>query len=386
MEKRLIIIFIFMILIPFVSAGYIGITPAKHELYFEPFLEQTFTFNVFSSDNNRTNEIYTKGELAEYVNISKTSFIGSTSFTVVLKLPGQIEKPGRHRILIGARELSYDFNNSGQGVGGLAAIQAPIEIIVPYPGKYAEAEFVVKDTSEGSNATFNLQVHNLGKETIFFQPEIRIYQDKKPMAKKTFSYQVLESKKKYIVTDEIDTANLMPGQFDVIMSFDYGENITINRVFRIGTLLINITDYSHRFVKGEANKFYIEIENLWNQPIKNVYSEVSISDQGTIIKRFRLPFKNLEPWEKTNLSGLHDFTDLEPKKYVANIKVLYEGRTTSKLVAIYVENPNANYTLIIIGIIGAVLVLVILFLVIKVKVLKKNIKNAKTKKTKKNKK
>jgi len=382
MEKRLLCFLIVLILVPLVNASYIGISPAKHEIYFSPYLEKVFTFKVFSSDNDKENEIYVKGDLAEYVSVSRTSFKGSAEFDVIVRLPEKIEKPGKHRILIGARETAYDFDE-GRGIGGLAAIQAPIYVIVPYPGKYAEVSFIVRDASEGENVSFDLEVHNLGTESIFFQPEIKIYQKQKLMHEKLLDHKVLESTEKYSVTDTLHTEDFVQGQYDVVMRLDYGEEIVIKNFFRIGALFVNITDYSYKFIEDEANEFYVEVENLWNQPLKKVYSEVTITDQGNIVKKIRLPFTDLEPWEKTNLSGIYDFSDIRAKKYLGNIKVFFENKTNSKLVALYVKNPNLDYPLMLIAIVVLVLLVIIVFLIFKVKNLKKTSKNAKKNKIKK---
>jgi hypothetical protein len=386
MEKRLIVIIagIFLMLLPFVNAGYIGISPAKHEIYFEPYLERVFTFNVFSSSTNRENEIYVKGDLAEYVELSRTSFVKETSLDAILRLPGHIEKPGKHRILIGARETSFQFNETGQGIGGLAAIQAPIYVIVPYPGKYAEVKFIIFDVNEGENVSFRLEVHNLGNEKIFFRPEITVKKGEQELQKKVLDYQTLESKEKYNVEDTIDSGNLTPGEYGAILNFDYGKKVTIEKDFRIGTLYVNITDYSNRFIAETTNKFYVQVENLWNSPLRKVYSEVTITDKGNIIKKFRLPFIDLKPWEKANLTGLFDFSDVKAGKYIANIKVFYENKTTIKLANITFEKPGFNQTWIIVIIVVIVLLVVIIFLIIKVKKLKKP-KNEKTKKTRKKK-
>lgn len=331
-----------LFIIPLANAGSIGISPASFSFYFEPSFEKTLQFKAFNSNPLQESEIYVKGDFAEYVNVSIKNFTGYAIFNVTIKLPEKIEVPGVHRIIIGARETRINQSKMEGGVGASAAIQAPIDIIVPYPGKYAEAKFVMNDVSLNEDAPFELELNNLGSEVITFFVDIEVFFGADKIHNKSFVIDNIDPKTQYILKNFINSSNFSAGIYDVKVKVDYGKIININKVFRIGQLFINITDYSYIFIENDINPFYIEIESLWNLPIKNVYSEVIITQNGTILRKFRPSFVDVKPFQKVNLTSFFDATNISEGRYTANLNVYYEDKITQKLAAIYVNKVSEN--------------------------------------------
>ena len=141
MEKRgfLFWILFLVIVVSFFSntVSALGVRPAKIELNFQPGFERTFDFTVLSNSPDTKYELYVKGDLADYVTLDKSEVIGSQTFRATLKLPSVIDVPGKHRILVGVRQ-EYDEELVGTGIGTAVAIQAAIDVYVPYPGKYVD--------------------------------------------------------------------------------------------------------------------------------------------------------------------------------------------------------------------------------------------------------
>jgi len=377
-KKGLLILAFFLIIVSLLSlinAGSVGISPAKQEFYFEPGIEKTFTFKIIPANSEQITDLYVKGDLAEYVNLSKESVIGYDTFEVYIKLPNEIEIPGKHRILIGAKEY---VDETSLGVKGVVVVQAPIDILVPYPGKYAEASFKISDINEGEEAVFELEIFNFGTENIFPNSKIDIYEDEertKKIKTKIIKPQEIKSKERILIIDIINTSEFKPGPYFITVNIDYGKIIEIDDEFRIGTLLIKIIDYSNEFEERKINKFNIEIESLWNYEIKNVYGEVSVTDNGEIIDKFKTPIVNLNSWEKANLTGFFDASEVKEGEYIANLKIFYEDKNVYKLVTIYVIT-GFNSLLIIGGAAGIIFIIAILILIIcliiKIHKLKKN--------------
>ena len=378
----------------FVNAGSIGISPAKFKIYFEPNLEKTFKFTVGSFNPNQSIQIYVKGDLSQYVNLSRNFLIGRGIVEAYLKLPEKIDIPGTHRIIMGVIESSGN-ESSGQvvGVGGLASVQAPIDVVVPYPGKYVEAEFKINDINEGELAIFDLEIHNLGTLPVIAKSKIEIYENyedinktPKKLLTKNLESKKLKSKEKITITDFLETSKFNAGFYSIFVTIDYGKLISIEDNLKIGQLFIDILDYSYIFEKGKINKFYIETQNLWNSPLSNVYAEVTITINGTVLESFKTPTQNLDSWEIHNFTGFFDASNIDPGKYTANIQVFYENKSTSKLVAIYVKKPKQNplFIIIICLISGLILIMisVIIYLSIKIKKIKKIKKLGKLKKFK----
>ena len=88
-----------------------------------------------------------------------------------------------------------------------------------------------------------------------------------------------------------------------------------------------------------------------------------------MIGSFKTVSVETNPWEIKNITGYFDTTGLEPKRYTAKILISYDGKTTSKLVAIYINKPlvKTYQTYIIIAIITILIVIsAFIFLIWKV--------------------
>jgi len=376
--KRIIIFTSLISIIVFtntISAGGVSITPVHYEEFFEPGLEKSFEFQASNFDPTKGLNIYTKGDLAEYVNLSQTHFIGSGTFTATIKLPEKIEKPGTHKIFVGAIE---EMKEEGV-IGGVAAIQARIDILVPYPGKYAEATFKINNINKNEEAQYELKIQNLGTQEITLNPKIEIYKENKSniLISETLNETILKSKETLTIIKNLKTKNIPPGEYQAMATIDYGpKTIEINKTFLVGEFLVEVIDYDYLFEQGSINKFNIEIKNKWNTKINEVFAEVSITDQGKFITSFKTVSTSSEPWETQNLTGYLDATNLEAKRYTANIILSYDNKRTSKLVAIYINEPikEINYLLYSATIGGTLILIILIYLIIKIRKLKKLVK------------
>ncbi len=379
--------------INFVSAGSVGISPAKFDFFFEPNLEKTFTFTVYNSDSEKGVQLYVKGDLSEYVEVSKMTFEKyGGKFDVTIRLPNKIDKPGKHRILIGAAEYVNESEIRNSMVGGIVAIQVPIDIYVPYPGKYAEAKFVVDDIEQGEDLKFNLIIDNLGTEDISVNPFIEVFQDnnksENKIYDKTLELEHILSKESLTYKGVLEGSDFTSGKYFAIANINYGDLLRIQDEFRVGQLLVNITDYSYQFESEKINRFNIGVENLWNSKLEDVYAQVRVTNQGNKIDDFTTSSVSLAPWEKTNLTGFFDASNIEKGKYVANINVVYKNITTHKLVTIYVNNLANGFKwfgwmiagVIMFSVFIILVIAIIIYLIVKVKKLSQIIRIKKKKK------
>ncbi|MFA5061021.1 MAG: hypothetical protein WC494_01755 [Candidatus Pacearchaeota archaeon] len=374
MKKVILFIILIIFCSNFISSGSIGISPSSFRFFFEPGLEKTFNYGVTSSDPSQQIKIYVTGDLAEYVTISKDKFIGRGDFSVKIKLPSTIEKPGTHTILIGAIEDKEEMEGENI-IGGIAAVQARIDIIVPYPGIYLEHTFNIGNINEKEKAQTEIKLDNLGLENLSVKATIKIYDQNETevLINKEFEEIPLGSKESRVITEELDTEKFSPGEYKGILTLEYkGKTDKDSSQFKIGEFFIRIVDYSYLFEKGKINPFNIEVESKWNTKIDRVYATVSISDEGVILQRFETLSKELSPWEIKNLTGYIDATGLESKRYTASISVKYENSSTNKLVAIHIEEPSEKEVLpfIILGVVLLIALIAIILLTSKVRKLK----------------
>ncbi|MFA5258677.1 MAG: hypothetical protein WC979_05070 [Candidatus Pacearchaeota archaeon] len=371
MIKRLLFFLIVLLVIHSVNAGSIGMTPTGSKLFFEPNLEKTFSFRAMTPDPEQRIEMFVKGDLAQYATLSKNSSIGGGAFEVRIKLPEKIEIPGNHRLLVGAIE---SLNADGAGIGGLASIQVPIDVFVPYPGQYAEALFKLENVNKGNDSMYELSINNLGTQDLFVTATIDIYGEKikeNKVKSKFINIGIIKSKEVFNDAGFLNVSFLEPGIYPVLVTIDYGKKINLENELKIGYLFINLTDYSYIFETNKINKFNIEIENLWNSKISDVYSEVIITDEGVVLDTFTTPSYSIQPWQKVNLTGFFDATNLSEGKYIANIRIFYESQMSSKLVSIYLKSfSKNNLWLIIIGVITIIFIIslgIIIYLELKIK-------------------
>lgn len=376
-----IIIFLTLIIISaqLISAGGVGISPAYYKEFFESNLTKTFSFNSFSADPARGVNTYVKGDLAEYVTLSTDYMLGGGKFTATINLPNKIDKPGIHTILIGVIEST---ENVGGMIGGIAAIQGRIDILVPFPGRYAESAFVIGNINEGEDAKYKITVENLGSYDLKINSIIEIYKDNmtEKILTETLKESTLKPKGTLMIQSILPTQNLPPGEYQAVATIDWGKNDTINRIFRVGEFLIEILDYDYQFEQGRINPFNIQIQNKWNTKIDQVFASVSITDEGQVVGSFKTVSVDASPWEIKNITGYFDTATLETKRYIARILLSYREESTSKLVAIYI-NPSlkATYTkyIIIASTIIIIIIAMFTYLILKIRKLKR--KNEKKK-------
>jgi hypothetical protein len=376
-----------LFLLSFSSAGSVGISPASFKEYFEPNLEKTYSFRAYTANSNNVITLSLEGDLREFANLSKTTTSSEESFFVSLKLPPAFSKPGQHDLLVTATE---NVSETGAAtISGIAQIQARITILVPYPGKYIESDFDINDINENEDAIYELFINNLGTEAVTVDPEIIIHEGANGNIRLEEKLEriILETKSSTKIQGILNTSRFPAGTYNVTATL-YHYNITqFNETLRVGQKTLEIKDYNHQFIRGKISPFNILVQSKWNSIMDPVYAEVSITDNGRVVGRFRTISNTLEPWETKNLSGFFDASNLESKRYLANMEVHHEDLSVNKLVAIYVNEPpvSFDYRPIIISslsILGIFLIIILVLLIKRVNQLKSRIRGTKDEKGK----
>ena len=312
----------------------IGISPSKYTINFVPNFEGEFRFVVSDTDDTTNIKLSVDGDLAEYVTLSKdlVRHQDDHAFTAYLKLPPKVEKPGKNRILIRA-ELS-PTGAGGGGISAIGAVQAPIDVIVPYPGKYLDYSFTVRDVNEGEPVLFTLYITNLGTDTVNQVSVTFDVYDSENNKKDTLTTEkvALISKGSHGFERELNTLGYRPGSYKVIATIfhDDGEEV-IERTFRIGTLQVNIVNYTREFLVDTINRFELKADSKWNSLIEEVYANIDVSKNGVRINSFKTFEVSLNPWETKVLDGFYDTNGMELGEYDANITIYYEDKTATEL-------------------------------------------------------
>jgi|SRR3989344_60976 len=335
----------------------IGVSPAYYEVDFEPNLKHVFHFDFFTDDKYPL-ELYADGDLAEYVELSKKKFeSGGGDVNVLLTLPDEIDLPGVHTILIGARQKP----EKEEGFGIVGDIKGVIRVKVPYPGKYAAILLETKSTKAGEPAEFKVRVNNLGKEDITASTSIVVFDSlNQTVAFLSLSDAEIKTAGSNEFISYWNTSVEQAGLYTIKAITNYGGKIsaTDEKKLRLGELYLNILNNSDDFTRDTINKFEIEVESYWNDPIDNVFAEVSIPLYSI---KFLTPSASFKGFEKETLTGYFDTAGIseDVDEFKAKISVKYEGKVTEKIVTLRF-NREVNYMLYaaIAGIVIALIVLI----------------------------
>ena len=377
MKKTEVIIFVILIVfaLSWRVSAIVGVSPGGYEVDFQPGLKESYIFR-YSFDAGVHARVYAKGDLAEYVTLSTDSLVGGGTVIATLDLPGEVEVPGDHKLYIGAEQQA---DEQGGGVGIIGNVRGVILVKVPYPGKYASiADFHVTNANQGEPVNFTLYVNNLGKEAISVDAFVEIFD------KSDSSVEIIYLGGEQIPTTgsrkfhrQFPTTNYKPGDYKAraIVKYEGGE-LNMERIFRLGSLYVEIQNYTNEFTRDKLNSFDIDIESFWNDPIKNVYADVKIVNHDI---KFSTPSLDLKPWQKAKLTGFFDTSGIEEDKFQANITLHYSGRETSKIVDLRFKKET-NYVLYALVGGGIFVGIMIISLIISVIILLTRNKNGKHKK------
>ena len=337
-------------------SAYLGLTPALIEVDFKPGFKFFSGFSVLGAEANQKLKVYASGDFAEYVKFDKTELTGSESFTAYVELPEKAEKPGKNRLYIKVLEVKEE----GSGIGTRLEIGALILIKVPYPGKYAEIKsFSVNNANSKEPVSFSIEVESLGTEDIVTDASVEVYSDNKLIDEINFPVKIIKKQTSETFT-KINEKGYESGVYNATAIVNYENVIKAEKIFKIGTLFVDVINWSSQFLKGKINPFNIEIESKWNNDIENVYAEVNVTRDGKLADYFKTPSVKLNRWEKAILKGFFNAEELETGKYKADIKIFYEGEITEKNVNIEIINEKTQFIKIIAIIIGIVLAIVII--------------------------
>jgi hypothetical protein len=352
--KGVIFCIIFLIILSSLKVkAIVGVSPGIYEVDFEPGLKGRYAFD-FIFDEGVEAEIYTEGDLAQYVEIDRDSLVGEGLVISLMELPDTIDVPGPHKIFIGARQAT----GPGGSVGLVGNVRGIILVKVPYPGKYAELDvFETTNANQGEPINITLTVLNLGKESINADVFVEIYdEENESMGRIYLGSSFIETTKSYKFDKTVDTSGYKPGDYKIKAIVNYeGGVLEREKSFRLGALELKISNYTKEFERDKINPFEIEVESFWNNKIKDVYLDAQIIGYDI---SFLTPSAEVDRWQKVKFTGFFDTTGIKEKKFKANVTINYADKKTSKIVDLKFKSET-NYGLY--ALIGGGVFLVILF-------------------------
>ncbi len=362
-KRELVFVFIFILFLEGVSAS-LGVSPAMIDINFVPGSEYEFTFTIISDDPEKNIAVYAEGDLSEYVTLSRTELKGPGTVLVKLKLPQEIKVPGIHGISIGARERPTEEGF----ISAIIDIRAVIRIHVPYPGKYAEIRFDVEDGNLNDLIPIEVYVSNKGKESLDLNVGVEFFDDiGNRIQSMNFNPVKLESANENYFQKYLNTTGFKPGNYIAEASVYYGDIVKKNSSFRLGSLFVNVTNFTNQLPNEGIQKFLVDIESMWNGDLQGVYADINISNSTKSIE-FRTPSIDLERWSKKTLTGFIDTNDLSGV-YNTNITLYYFNEKSSTSGELRILNVNVKF---IVWMIGAIVSIVLVLIGLKMFVFGKN--------------
>lgn len=307
MKRGFVILFVLFCIVfySFSVSAAIGLSPAIRNVDFTPGLSFSVVYTVQEDYSDMEIEIYAKGDLAEYVSFDKTKLVGGGTFKASIALPEKIDIPGKHRIIIGTREKVSEESLIGTSL----TVEAVINVYVPYPGKYLEVSLnTAGDVNLGEDIKFISSINNLGKEDVLADINIDIYSASgEKIETLSIGEKPIKSQERKIYNTILKTTSYKPGPYKAELIVSYGNIARAETGFRIGSLFVNITNYTERLITGKINKFVVGIESQWNSKLDNIYAEINISGLNL---SFKSVSAELNPWERKDLEGYVDVGDV----------------------------------------------------------------------------
>ena len=308
----------------------LGVSPVSQSVDFSPGLDRSYKF-YFTGDADATYAVVAEGDFAQYTTITPVTLKGEGYVTVRLRLPREASVPGAHVIFIVARQKPPQAN---AGVTLLGAVKSTVVVHVPYPGKYATLTFEASNAKAGEPVPFSLKVSNLGTQEIIAAPRISLINgENTSVSSFALEMSTIQSTQSKSYAFEANTSSYRAGFYRALATVEYGGKTpaTHEARFRLGELAVNVTSTSDRLTKNKLNRFDIQIESLWNDPLENVYADVEVLNHSM---KFTTPSTSLNGFEKATLTGYFDTTGIEKEPFQVRIVLHYAGTTSERTVAV----------------------------------------------------
>lgn len=317
----------------------LGIAPARKIVDYQPGLQETVQVRILNNEHKDMDVVlYAEGDFASIITLSQAELEFTASeeektISYTYRLPDSALEPGPHEVDIIAREIPVKAAVQGTSIGVSIAVVTQLIINVPYPGKYATAELKIAETGLADQVNFIVVVNNFGTQKIVeAKGSIDIFGPTNEKIATIVSESGPVNPGERGEFNVVWTGNINPGKYYAKLSVSYdGDIAEADRVFDVGTPLIEIKDISVKdFRLGEIAKFEIFVENIWSDTMKDVYSELIISENGAEIGRFKSASENVNALSKQTLIAYWDTAGVDEGVYDAHVILYYNGKSTSQ--------------------------------------------------------
>jgi hypothetical protein len=360
MKKILLLLLIFLV-IPLAHSIGLGGEFLRDTIIFEPHLEKTYTYAVIPNAPNAMDyRISVSGDLKEYVTLSDTIFEklqpGEMGiFTATLKLPADLE-PGQYKLQIGATEST---TRTGGQIGGKTSAKATITVRSLDYNKRIKVKLTAEEVEEFKPIPIKLLVENWGREDIAsVSADIELHDFEELLGETSTETASIESGKS-VKLNAVYEPGLSAGSYiaKAIIAFDE-ESITMEDEFRIGTLLVEIANYTNPLYTNEKNVLTLNLQSSWNKEVKEVYADVNVNGET-----LKTTLTDIPPFSTSDIVTYWDTDGLKEGDYEAKVTLYYEDQQSNETIQLSLV-PKPFFLGAAIAIPGAASLLLVLLVVI----------------------
>lgn len=318
MNKK-IFAWIFVLLLIFNLALAIGIRPAKTSIESENIQQYSGEFWVVNNEGrNFQVKIYVEGEMSEYVTLTHKTINfkdddDAQKVEFEINLP-DIVPPGTSTANIVVEEEIY--GNQPNVISSKVVLKHKIIITGPYPDKYVKAKLNFNEV--GDKVEFVSEVENLGKkdidtlQTTFYINDRK--QEKHELKTEEISLSTTENK---LLKTTLDKELFLQGEFEVsaITTYD-DQKVEVIKNLLVGRPEVEVTYFDPYFVANKINQYSMDLLNLWNKQVENVYVDVEVKNEaGEKVDMFRTKSVDIEGLMGKRIQDYFDARNKDPGSY-----------------------------------------------------------------------
>ena len=315
--------------------------PLPDYIVAQPLKQQTFEFVADGFGNDIRPYFIADPDLEGYIKLSEPEVVGPSQkkFKVAISFPEVITaEPGFREVLVGAEELIAE----GGGVVPKTKVQYRLKIFILYQEKYIDADFTTQNVNVNEIADFSVNVRNFGVPDIkVLMATVEVYNASGSMEREIESgfYSVLSGEEETIHL-QLNTTGMLAGERNATAIIYYdGDEMSINKSFRIGHMKVKVTDYTKQLYTGKINKFNIGLENEWNGMISSIYADIAVETPSKNLST-RTAAGSIKPLSEGTLEGYIDTEDVLPGEYPVKIELYYENDKSVERGVVNIVKPS----------------------------------------------
>lgn len=302
----------------------LGIRPATTRLVAEETPDYSGTLWIVNNEGREFSvSVGKEGELEQYLTLKteQLSFRQDDDAKPIdfeLHLPVEVP-PGLTTALIVVEEQVPETGPNI--VSSRILLKHRILVLAAYPDKYLAAKLNFHE--QGQEIRFVSEVENLGKKDLE-QVQTTFYVNDKQQQAHVLETETTPLKKKEnkLLSTTLPQQLFAQGEFEVsaVTSYD-DQKVELVKKMIIGQPDVDITYFDQYFIAHKVNQYSLDLLNLWNQPLANVFVEVEVKKGERTVDSFRTRSVDLPAEMIKRLNDYFDARDQGPGKYTFEMLV-----------------------------------------------------------------